>query len=148
MRLRGLLSDSVENRFPRAPFDLIDRSGRFIEVKVARYRHHHTAHQWRVAFTGSEIRFMSLMELLVYVEWGDNASLIPATIWRDRIVRRKLQKSFTSNDKWSLVFDIPLDHLNRFLIFGIPTDVRRRMWEAENSLGERPPAEPASAPNP
>ncbi len=124
--------------FARAPFDLVDGLGRFIEVKVARYRYRKNAHQWRVSFTSTEIRFLCLKEVHLYVEWGDNISLIPTEIWSDRLRNRKLQRSPGGEDKWSVVFEIPLDDLDRFMIHGIPTDMRRRLAGLEGrSSGTR-----------
>ncbi len=111
--------------FARAPFDLIDTAGRFIEVKVGRSRYHGGAHQWRIVLTREEVRFARLKPVFLYVVWGENISLIPVDSWLDRLGRCAFQKTtFRGVDRWSTVFDIPIRDLNRYLIYGIPTDLK------------------------
>ncbi len=119
--------------FTRAPFDLIDASGSFIEVKVARYRYQHAAHQWRVCLTSAEIRFARVKPVLLYVVWGNNVSLIPMSLWMDQLSKRALQRNrYQENDKWSLVMDIPLEDLNRYLIRGIPSEQKALLGSTED----------------
>lgn len=119
--------------FSRAPFDLIDSQGRFVEVKIARFRKQKSLHQWRINLTREEIRFAALQPLHLYVEWDKNISLIPMSCYNDRLRNRKVQKfTYKGVDRWVLPFDIPHSDLDKYIIWGIPLSMRHMMGSAKD----------------
>jgi hypothetical protein len=75
--------------FARAPFDVIDSEGRFIEVKKMKTRKNHGGYQ--IHLSKEQMLFGLQKRLFLYLAWDNERSLVPlGTCLKRRLARIKM----------------------------------------------------------